>query len=114
MRKVELNKLVGTCDSDIFKSMVEGGDLQAEKIAELVNSVVTITGYASCHVTTDDKEFDVNYYATDEGFFQSGSMWFLESVERYYGKCEKFKISKIKTSKGSTYKASPVLSSKAE
>lgn len=114
MRKVELTKTVGACDSDIFKIMVEGGDLQASKIAELVDSVVVINGYAVCHITTDDNEFDVNYFATDEGFFQSGSEWFLKSVERYYDKISKFKISKIKTSKGSTYKAVPVLSSEAE
>ena len=114
MRKVELTKTIGTCSSDIFKKMIEGGDLQAEKIASLVDSVVEINGYAVCHITTDDNEFDVNYFATEDGFFQSGSKWFLESVERYYDSVKRFKISKIKTSKGSTYKAVPVLSSEAE
>ena len=114
MRKVELTKTVGTCGSDIFKKMLEGGDLQADKIANLVDSVVVINGYAKCHIITDDNEFDVNYFATDDGFFQTGSNWFLESVERYYESVNKFKISKIKTSKGSTYKAVPVLASEAE
>ena len=112
MRKVELTKVVGTCDSDLFKKMVESGDLTAVKVADSVGETIEVSGYAIAHITTDDKDFNIVYYATENGFIQSGSEWFLKSIENYYNDTKKFNIAKIKTSKGSTYKAVPVLSDK--
>ena len=103
----------GTCDSATFEEIVKNGDVNAEKVTENVSKVVRITGYALCHITAGDKDFDMNYYATDEGFLSSGSVVFKESVESYFGKVSTFKIVSIKTSKGTTYKVSPILTEEA-
>ena len=111
MRKVERKKVVGVCDTDIFKKMVDGGDISARKVTEAVNEVVEINGYAETHIKTDNNEFDLVYYATNTGYLSSGSAVFLESVERYYGSVAKFSITKIQTKKGYTYKAVPIIES---
>lgn len=107
--KITILETKGACDSEIFKIMVENGDVTADKVSEMVDSIVRITGLAKCNIKTDDKDFNINYYATQNGFLSSGSEVFLKSVETYLGKIEYFKIAKIKTKKGSTYKAVPVL-----
>lgn len=109
MYKVTIKECVGTCDSALFKKMAEKGDIQATRIKDAVDSVVSISGYAICSVKTDDKEFDVNYYATDDGFISSGSEVFLNSVKDYYGETKYVKILKVSTKRGNTYKVTPIL-----
>lgn len=110
MRKYELTikNATGSCDTELFKKMAKKGDITATKIDEVVNHVVKITGWADAHIETDDKQFDITYYATDEGYFSTGSKYFNESLNDYLGDTDTFKILKIKTSKGHTYKASPI------
>ena len=117
-RKYEVTVLEkkGTCDNALFEKMAKKGDLTAIKLSELVGVEVKITGYAKCHIVTDEKEFDINYFDTEEyGLVSSGSEIFTESVIDYFGEVESVTLTEVKTKKGKTYKAVPVLvSSKKE
>lgn len=100
----------GTCDNTLFEKMAKKGDLTAIKLSEILNVEVKITGYAKCHIVTDEKEFDMNYFDTEEyGLISSGSEIFAESVTDYYGEVESVRLVEVKTKKGKTYKAVPVL-----
>ena len=110
MKKYELTieNATGSCDTDLFKKMAKKGDIRASKIDDFVGKVVKITGTAKATIKTDDKEFSLIYYATDDGYFSSGSEWFLESYNDYSDDTDTFKILKVPTRKGHTYKASPI------
>ena len=110
MKKYELTikEATGSCNTDLFKKMAKKGDISASKIEEFVGKVVRISGWANAHIETDDKEFDITYYATDDGYFSTGSKYFNDSLEDYLEDTDTFKILKIKTKKGHTYKASPI------
>lgn len=100
----------GTCDNSLFEKMAKKGDLTAIKLAEILNVEVKITGYAKCHIVTDEKDFDINYFDTEEyGLISSGSEIFTESVVDYFGEVESVRLVEVKTKKGKTYKAVPVL-----
>ena len=111
---VEITESYGTCDSDIFKKMAKMGDITAESIKNLIGEVITIDGYAYTNVEAGDKKFSMGYYSTDKGFIQTGSSVFLESVKSYIDDVKTFRIVELKTSKGTTYKVSPVLNSLGE
>lgn len=111
--EVKILNAVGSCDSNIFRKMASKGDINAIKISELLNAEVSITGYAKCQITTDEKDFCINYFATEEyGIISSGSEIFYESVVDYFDDVETVVISEIKTKKGKTYKAIPVFTKK--
>lgn len=116
MKKYELTieNATGSCDTELFKKMAKKGDIIASKIDEFIGKVVRITGMADANIKTDDKEFTITYYATDDGYFSSGSEWFKNSLEDYMSDTDTFKILKIKTKKGHTYKASPIFVDKGE
>jgi hypothetical protein len=108
--EVTVNEKKGTCDNALFEKMAKKGDLTAVKLSELVGVEVKITGYAKCHIVTDEKEFDINYFDTEEyGLVSSGSEIFTESVVDYFGEVESVRLTEVKTKKGKTYKAVPVL-----
>ena len=108
--EVTVKEKKGTCDNALFEKMAKKGDLTAIKLSELVGVEVKIKGYAKCHIVTDEKEFDVNYFDTEEyGLFSSGSEIFTESVVDYFGEVESVRLTEVKTKKGKTYKAVPVL-----
>lgn len=108
--EVTVNEKKGTCDNELFEKMAKKGDLTAIKLSELVGVEVKITGYAKCHIVTDKKEFDINYFDTEEyGLVSSGSEIFTESVVDYFGEVESVRLTEVKTKKGKTYKAVPVL-----
>lgn len=109
--EVKVIEKKGTCDNNLFEKMAKKGDLTSVKLAELIGVEVKITGYAKCHIVTYDKEFDINYFDTEEyGLISSGSEIFTESVENYFGEVESVRLTEVKTKKGKTYKAVPVLS----
>lgn len=112
--EVEIINAKGSCDSKLFKMMAEKGDIQAVRVADVIGETVRITGVAQCHITTNDKEFDIYYYATDNGFISSGSDYLFKSVNDYLEFTDTFNITKQKTSKGFTYKASIVLPEESE
>lgn len=100
----------GTCDNELFEKMAKKGDLTSIKLSELLGVEVKITGYAKCNIVTDDKNFNINYFDTDEyGLISSGSEIFADSVSTYFGEVESVRLVEVKTKKGKTYKAVPVL-----
>lgn len=107
---VTVNSKDGSCDNDLFEKMAKKGDITAIKLSELIGKVVHIIGYANCTIETEEKTFDISYYDTEEyGLFSSGSEIFAESVEDYYGDVEMVRLTEVKTRKGKTYKAVPIL-----
>lgn len=108
--EVTVKEKKGTCDNALFEKMAKKGDLTAIKLSELVGVEVKITGYAKCHIETDEEDFDINYFDTEEyGLVSSGSEIFTESVVDYFGEVESVRLTEVKTKKGKTYKAVPVL-----
>ena len=111
--EVTVKEKKGTCDNTLFEKMAKKGDITATKILNLLGTEVKITGYALCTIKTVDKEFDMNYFDTEEyGLVSSGSEIFAESVKDYFGEVENVRITEVKTKKGKTYKAVPVLNSR--
>ena len=111
MAKFEIKILEkkGSCEQALFEEMIKAGDIQATPVKSMINTNVKITGYAEAHITTDDKDFDMNYFATDKGILSTGSNVFKESVEKYFGKCNEFRIIELRTKKGTTFKVTPIL-----
>lgn len=108
--KVELTEVKGSCDSDIFRTMAERGDLQSVRVKDAVGKNVTINGYAIAHITTEEKEFDLCYVDTRElGLISTGSLIFIDSLKSYYGICPNVKLIEVKTKNGTTFKVQPVL-----
>lgn len=112
---VEIIETTGSMSSPVFKKMTERGDITSVKINEVIGSVVDITGYAWCHITTKDKDFNMGYYMTNLGIVSTGSEIFKESVADYLNDgISKFNIVQVKTKQGQTYKVSPVLEIKED
>lgn len=112
--EVIVNEVYGTCDSELFKKMAKKGDITADRVKNVVDKVFKITGYAMCNIVTDDKNFNVIYYATDSGFISSGSEILFNSIEDYIEDTDTFRIKEVKTRKGTTYKAVPIFTSTSE
>lgn len=112
--EVKIVESKGSCTGEVFELMATNGDLTSEKVTENIGKVITLTGYAICHITTSEKEFDMGYYATTEGMLSTGSEVFKDSVVKYFGKIDTFKIVSVKTKKGTTYKVAPVLMNTVE
>ena len=111
--EVEILEKVGSCDNGLFEKMAKRGDITSRKLAEVVGCKVQINGYAMCKIITDEKEFVVGYYDTEEyGLVSSGSQIFNESVKEYLTDTNRFTLAEVKTKKGKTYKAVPVLNDK--
>ena len=107
---VTVNSKVGTCDNALFEKMAKKGDITAIKLSDLIGKTVHITGYSDCTIETEEKTFNISYYDTEEyGLFSSGSEIFAESVSDYFGDVEMVRLKEVKTKKGKTYKAVPVL-----
>lgn len=104
---VELISTYGSCEKAMFQKQAQRGDITSQKIEEFINEVVTIKGYAKAKITTKEKEFTLNYFVTDKGIISTGSEVFMDSVEDYIDDTNVFKILKVKTTKGHTYKAQP-------
>ena len=84
--------------------------LESKLLNKSIGVEVKIKGFAKCHIVTDEKEFGINYFDTEEyGLVSSGSEIFTESVVDYFGEVESVRLTEVKTKKGKTYKAVPVL-----
>lgn len=111
--EVKVNEKKGSCDNALFEKMAMKGDITATKLSEVLGQVVHIVGYASCTITTEDKTFDINYFDTEEyGLVSSGSEIFFESVKDYFGEVDEVRLTEVKTKKGKTFKAVPILDKK--
>lgn len=107
--KVEIIDAKGSCDTAIFKKMASAGDITSARINDMIDKIVKINGYALCHITAGEKDFNINYYATNEGIISSGSEVFKNSVLNYIDDDIYVRICKLNTKKGVTYKVSPIL-----
>lgn len=102
----------GSCESSLFEKMAKNGDITSTRIKDAVGKVAKITGYAVCRIVTDDNDFTVVYFATENlGILSTGSEVFKSSVEMYLEDTDTFRITEVKTKKGKTYKAVPTLTS---
>lgn len=111
--EVKVNEKKGSCDNALFEKMAMKGDITATKLSDVLGQVVHITGYASCTITTEDKTFDINYFDTEEyGLISSGSEIFFESVKDYFEEVDEVRLTEVKTKKGKTFKAVPILDKK--
>lgn len=107
---VTVLEMEGTCKDSLFVKMAQKGDLTSIKLSDVIGSIVKILGYAKCNIETEDKNFVIFYFDTEEyGLISSGSEIFAESVQDYYGDVEHVRLTEVKTKKGKTYKAVPVL-----
>ena len=107
---VTVNTKAGSCDNSLFEKMAKKGDITAIKLSDIIGQAVHIIGYADCTIETEEKTFNISYYDTEEyGLFSSGSEIFAESVSDYFGEVDKVRLTEVKTKKGKTYKAVPVL-----
>lgn len=106
---VEIIEAKGACDTALFKKMASAGDITSSRINDMIDKIVKINGYALCHITAGEKDFDINYYSTTEGIISSGSEVFKNSVLNYINEDVYVRICKLKTKKGVTYKVSPIL-----
>lgn len=111
-RKYEVTVLEkkGSCDNELFAKMAKNGDITSIKLSDIIGAEVKITGFAKCNIVTENKNFNINYFDTEEyGLVSSGSEIFINSVNTYFGEVESVRITEVKTGKGKTYKAVPVL-----
>lgn len=106
---VEIIEAKGACDTELFKKMASAGDITSSRINDKIDKIVKINGYALCHITAGEKDFDINYFSTNEGIISSGSEVFKNSVLNYIDEDVYVRICKLKTKKGVTYKVSPIL-----
>lgn len=106
--EVKIIEAKGTCDSELFKKMATKGDITSDRVKNVVDKVFEITGYAKCNIVTEDKNFDVVYYATNTGFISSGSEVLFNSIVDYIEDTNRFRIKEVKTKKGTTYKGVPI------
>lgn len=112
--EVTIEMAEGSCSKAQFQKLAKNGDVQAEPISKQVGRILTITGYAKVHIETDNKSFDNYYYACDDGYYSSGSEYFKKSIETYYEDTHTFKVSKVETKKGYTYKGIAIFSEEQE
>ena len=112
--EVTIEKAKGSCEKAQFQKLAKNGDVQAEPISKQVGRILTITGYAKLHIETDNKSFDNYIYACEDGYYSSGSEYFKNSVETYYDDTKTFKVNKIETKKGYTYKAIAIFTEEQE
>ena len=103
----------GSCKNPLFEKMAAKGDITASGgVKDFVGDVVSVKGYADCHITTSEKDFDVLYLDTDKGYISTGSKVFKDGFIDYYADgIEKFRVVAVKCSKGTTYKAVPIFHS---
>lgn len=111
--EVKIKEAKGTCKTELFEKMAKKGDITATKITEVLGKNFHIVGYAICEITTEDNQFEIGYFDTEEiGLISSGSIIFQESVIDYFGEVETVRIQEIKTKRGKTYKAVPIIEKK--
>lgn len=123
MAKKENNKIFeitlinaeGTCDTSIFKKMINKADVTSTPINKLVGNVFTPTGSANVHIKTTEKEFDRLLIDTKEyGIIHTSSSVFEDGFSDYSGECDKMRVVGVKAKLGTCYKCVPVITAESE
>lgn len=116
MKKVEknfeitLHSAEGTCDTALFKKMIDKADVTSTPVKDLVGKVFTPTGSAYVHIKTKDKEFDRQLIDTKEyGVIHTSSDVFADGFADYRGECDIMRIVGVKAKLGTCYKCVPVI-----
>lgn len=116
MKKAEKNFEItlisaeGTCDTALFKKMINKADVTSTTVKDLVGKVFTPTGSAAVHIKTADKEFDRLLIDTKEyGVIHTSSHVFEEGFTDYREECDSMRIVAVKAKLGTCYKCVPVI-----
>ena len=113
--EITLNSAEGTCNTPLFKKMINKADVTSTPITELVGKVFTPTGSAEVHIKTTDKEFDRLLIDTKEyGIIHTSSSVFEDGFSDYRGECDSMRIVGVKAKLGTCYKCVPVISAESE
>ena len=115
MFNVEVKKVSGTCDSELFKLMASKGDITSISVSELVNNEFTVKGYAEAVVTTDERTVERLYIDTEEfGLIHTSSDTFKKGFKDYVAYTSTMRIVGVKAKLGTCYKCVPVLNKVVE
>lgn len=116
MKKVEknfeitLHSAEGTCDTALFKKMIDKADVTSTPVKDLVGKVFTPTGSAYVHIKTKDNEFNRQLIDTKEyGIIHTSSDVFADGFADYRGECDSMRIVGVKAKLGTCYKCVPVI-----
>ena len=108
--EITLNGAEGTCDTPLFKKMIDKADVTSTPVKDLVGKVFTPTGSAYVHIKTEDKEFDRQLIDTKEyGVIHTSSEVFADGFAAYSGECDSMRIVGVKAKLGTCYKCVPVI-----
>lgn len=115
MFNVEVKKVNGTCDSELFKLMASKGDITSLSVSELVNNEFTVKGYAEASVTTDERTVERLYIDTEEfGLIHTSSDTFKKGFKDYVVYTSIMRIVGVNAKLGICYKCVPVLNKVVE
>lgn len=116
MKKVEknfeitLHSAEGTCDTALFKKMIDKADVTSTPVKDLVGKVFTPTGSAYVHIKTKDNEFNRQLIDTKEyGIIHTSSDVFADGFADYREECDSMRIVGVKAKLGTCYKCVPVI-----
>lgn len=116
MKKAEKNFEItlisaeGTCDTALFKKMINKADVTSTPVKDLVGKVFTPAGSAAVHIKTADKEFDRLLIDTKEhGIIHTSSTVFEDGFDDYREECDSMRIVAVKAKLGTCYKCVPVI-----
>ena len=113
--EITLINAEGTCDTTLFKKMINKADVTSTPITKLVGNVFTPTGSANVHIKTTEKEFDRLLIDTREyGIIHTSSSVFEEGFSDYRGECDKMRVVGVKAKLGTCYKCVPVITAESE
>ena len=100
----------GTCDTALFRKMIDKADVTSTPVKDLVGKVFTPTGSAYVHIKTKDKEFDRQLIDTKEyGVIHTSSDVFADGFADYRGECDSMRLVGVKAKLGTCYKCVPVI-----
>ena len=113
--EIIVNSAEGTCDTPLFKKMINKADVTSTPITKLVGNTFTPTGSANVHIKTTEKEFDRLLIDTKEyGIIHTSSSVFEDGFDDYRGECDKMRIVGVKAKLGTCYKCVPVITAESE
>ena len=113
--EITLINAEGTCDTTLFKKMINKADVTSTPITKLVGNIFTPTGSANVHIKTTEKEFDRLLIDTKEyGIIHTSSSVFEDGFSDYRGECDKMRVVGVKAKLGTCYKCVPVITAESD
>ena len=113
--EITLINAEGTCDTTLFKKMINKADVTSTPITKLVGNIFTPTGSANVHIKTTEKEFDRFLIDTKEYcIIHTSSSVFEDGFVDYEGECDCMRIVGVKAKLGTCYKCVPVITAESE